>query len=79
MADRIAGHLTTGQTAAVSGAGSAAAITAAVTVDPGWAAWLQVGTLSVGLLSGFGGLAVVVMKLVQQRREMRHWLRKNTG
>lgn len=77
LVDRIVGHLTTGQTAALGGAGSAAAISAAVSVDPGWAAWLQIATLALGFLSGLGGLGLVIMKAVQQRREMRQWLRKN--
>jgi hypothetical protein len=77
LTDRFAGHLTTAQAAALSGAGSATAIAAAITVDPNWTAWLQVATLAVGLLSGLGGLGVVAMKAIQQRREMRQWLREN--
>jgi hypothetical protein len=43
-----------------------------MTVDPvKWAPWLQVATLSVGLVTGLASLALVVMKLVQQRRAMR--------
>jgi len=33
--------------------------------------WLRVATLAVGLLTGLVWLAIVVMKLVQQRRDMR--------
>jgi hypothetical protein len=33
--------------------------------------WLRVATLAVGLLTGLVSLAIVVMKLVQQRRDMR--------
>lgn len=77
VVDRGAAHVSTSQAAALSGAGSATAIAAAITVDPGWTAWLQVATLAVGLLSGLGGLGVVAMKAIQQRREMRQWLREN--
>jgi len=33
--------------------------------------WLRVATLAVGLLTGLVSLAIVVMRLVQQRRDMR--------
>jgi hypothetical protein len=33
--------------------------------------WLRVATLAVGLLTGLVSFAIVVMKLVQQRRDMR--------
>jgi hypothetical protein len=75
--DRMAAHLTTGQAVALSGAGSAAAISAALGVDPSWAAWLRIATFAIGLLSGLGGLILVTMKAIQQRREMRAWARKN--
>lgn len=77
LIDRAAAHLSTGQTIALGGAGSAAAITAAMAVTPSWAVWLQVATFAVGLLSGLGGLVLVAMKAIQQRREMRHWAKKN--
>ena len=60
------------QTAAAGGIGSGISLASVVTIDPlRWAVWLQVATLSVGLLTGLASLGLVVMKLVQQRREMR--------
>jgi hypothetical protein len=64
--------LSAGQAAAAGGAGAGISIATAMSVDPAaWAPWLQVATLSVGLLTGLGSLVLVVMKLVQQRRAMR--------
>ncbi|QKP77122.1 hypothetical protein HT051_06430 [Methyloligella sp. GL2] len=77
MVDRAAAHISTVQAAILSGAGSATAIAAAVSVDPNWAEWLKVATFAVGLLSGIGGLLLVVLKAIQQLREMRAWAKKN--
>ncbi len=64
--------LSAGQAAAAGGAGAGISIATVVSVDPAaWTPWLQVATLSVGLLTGLVSLALVVMKLVQQRRDMR--------
>ena len=76
LIDRIAAHFSTGQIAMAGGAGSATAIAAAMAVDPNWAAWLQITTYAVGILSGLAGLTLVVMKMVQQRREMRAWAKE---
>jgi len=60
------------QTAAAGGIGSGISLATVVSIDPlRWVVWLQVATLSVGLLTGLASLALVVMKLVQHRREMR--------
>ena len=66
-------RLSAGQAAAAGGVGSGLSIAAVMTVDPvKWAPWLQVATLSVGLVTGLASFALVVMKLVQQRRAMRN-------
>jgi hypothetical protein len=64
--------LSAGQAAAAAGAGAGISIATVISVDPAaWTRWLQVATLSVGLVTGVGSLALVAMKLVQQRRDMR--------
>ena len=64
--------LSAGQAAAAGGAGAGISIATVMSVDPAaWTPWLQVATLSVGLLTGLVSLALVVMKLIQQRRAMR--------
>jgi hypothetical protein len=64
--------LTAGQAAAAGGAGAGISIATALSIDPAaWTPWLQVATLSVGLITGACSLVLVVMKLVQQRRDMR--------
>jgi len=64
--------LSAGQAALAGGAGAGISIATAISVDPAaWTPWLQVATLSVGLITGLGSLALVVMKLIQQRRDMR--------
>lgn len=64
--------LSAGRAAAAGSAGAGISIATAMSVDPAaWAPWLQVATLSVGLLTGLGSLALVAMKLVQQSRTMR--------
>jgi hypothetical protein len=65
-------RLSVGQAAAAGGLGSGLSILAAMTVDPAaWAPWLQVATLAVGLVTGLASLALVLLKIVQQRRAMR--------
>jgi hypothetical protein len=60
------------QAAAAGGIGSGLSIAAAVAIDPvAWVPWLQIATLVVGFVTGVGSLVLVVMKLVQQRRDMR--------
>ncbi len=64
--------LSVGQAAAAGGAGAGISIATVLSVDPtAWMPWLQVATLSVGLVTGACSLVLVVMKLVQQRRDMR--------
>ena len=64
--------LSAGQAAAAASAGAGISIATVMSVDPAaWTPWLQVATLSVGLITGLGSLALVAMKLVQQRRDMR--------
>jgi hypothetical protein len=65
-------RLSAGQAAAAGGIGSGISIAAVMSVDPlALAPWLRVATLTVGLITGLVSLALVVMKLVQQRRDMR--------
>lgn len=81
--DRAVDHLTVTQTAAIGGAGSGTAITASVAADQ-VNAWLQAASLGLGTAVGLGSLGLVILKLVQQRREMaqqaredRHWAKNN--
>ncbi|MBK5199306.1 MAG: hypothetical protein JJE37_13675, partial [Methyloceanibacter sp.] len=61
-------RLSTGQAAAAGGIGSGISIATVMSVDPiAWAPWLQIATLTVGLVTGLASLALVLMKLVQQR------------
>ena len=65
-------RLSAGQAAAAGGVGSGLSILAVIAVDPAkWVSWLQVATLTIGLITGLASLALVTMKLVQQRRAMR--------
>ncbi len=65
-------RLSTEQAAAAGGIGSGISIVTVMSIDPvAWTPWLQIATLSVGLITGLASLALVVMKLVQQRRAMR--------
>ncbi len=65
-------RLSAGQAAAAGGIGSGLSIAAAMSIDPHvFAPWLQIATLTVGLITGLASLALVVMKLVQQGRAMR--------
>ena len=60
------------QAAAAGGIGSGISIATVICLDPlALTPWLRVATLAVGLLTGLVWLAIVVMKLVQQRRDMR--------
>jgi hypothetical protein len=64
--------LSAGQAAAAGGAGAGISIATVLSVDPAaWTPWLQVATLSIGLATGTCSLALVVMKLIQQLRDMR--------
>jgi hypothetical protein len=57
---------------AAGGAGAGISIATVLSVDPAaWTPWLQVATLSVGLITGLRSLVLVAMKLIQQRRDMR--------
>ncbi len=77
---RAVEHVSAGKAAAIGGAGSGVSIASAALADPtvlAWVdpsnlvPWLQVATLGVGFLTGLTSLALVVMKLVQQSRDMR--------
>jgi len=60
------------QAAAAGGIGSGISTATLISLDPlALTPWLRVATLAVGLLTGLVSLAIVVMKLVQQRRDMR--------
>ena len=64
--------LSAGQAAAAGRIGSGISIATVICLDPlALTPWLRVATLAVGLLTGLVSLAIVVMKLVQQRRDMR--------
>jgi len=64
--------LSAGQAAAAGRIGSGISIATVISLDPlALTPWLRVATLAVGLLTGLVSLAIVVMKLVQQRRDMR--------
>jgi hypothetical protein len=70
--NRSVEHLTAMQAAAAGGIGSGISIATVLSVDPvAWAPWLQVATLTIGLLTGLASLALVVLKLIQQHRAMR--------
>ena len=63
--------ISAGQAAAAGGIGSGISIATVISLDPlALTPWLRVATLAVGLLTGLVSLAIV-MKLVQQRRDMR--------
>jgi Kef-type K+ transport system membrane component KefB len=63
--------LSAGQAAAAGGIGSGISIATVISLDPlALTTWLRVATLAVGLLTGLVSLAIV-MKLVQQLRDMR--------
>jgi hypothetical protein len=65
-------HLSATQTAAAGSAGASVTIATALLIDvAALASWLQIATLALGLVTGLGSLALVLMKLVQQRRDMR--------
>jgi hypothetical protein len=64
--------LSVAQAAAAGGAGAGISFATVWSIDPlAWVPWLQIATLCVGLITGLGSIALVAMKLVQQRREMR--------
>jgi hypothetical protein len=74
---RAAEHVSSGKAAAIGGAGSGVSIVSATLADPSMIAWvdpsnlvpwLQVATLSVGLLTGLGSLGLVLLKYLQRWR-----------
>ncbi len=76
---RAVEHVSAGKAAAIGGAGSGVSIATATLADRtvlAWidpsdlVPWLQVATLAVGFLTGLVSLVLVVMKLVQQSRDM---------
>jgi len=68
---RVPSSTGAGQAAAAGGIGSGISIATVISLDPlALTPWLRVATLAVGLLTGLVSLAIV-MKLVQQRRDMR--------
>ncbi len=65
-------HVSVGKIAAAGGAGSGVSIVAAMLVDPSsLVPWLQLATLSVGLLTGLGSAGLVLMKWLQICRTRR--------
>jgi hypothetical protein len=65
-------HVSIGKIAAAGGAGSGVSIVAAMLVDPvSLVPWLQLATLSVGLVTGVGSAGLVLMKWLQLCRTRR--------
>jgi hypothetical protein len=74
---RAAEHVSAGKAAAIGGAGSGVSLASATLADPTVLAlvdpvilvpWLQVATLSVGLITGVGSAGLVFLKYVQRWR-----------
>ena len=74
---RAVEHVSAGKAAAIGGAGSGVSIASATLADPSVIAWidpsnlvpwLQVATLSVGLITGLGSAGLVFLKYVQRWR-----------
>lgn len=74
---RAVEHVSAGKAAAIGGAGSGVSIATATLADPSIFAWvdpttlvpwLQVATLSVGLVTGLGSAGLVLLKYVQRWR-----------
>ncbi len=74
---RAVEHVSAGKAAAIGGAGSGVSIATATLADPtifAWVdptalvPWLQVATLSVGLVTGLGSAGLVFLKYVQRWR-----------
>jgi hypothetical protein len=77
---RAAETVSAGKAAAIGGAGSGVSVATAALADPtmlgaidiaATVPWLQVATLCIGLLTGVSSLALVLMKVVQQGRDIR--------
>lgn len=73
-------HLSAGKAAAIGGAGSGVSFASATLADPGVLAlvdpsnlvpWLQVATLSVGLVTGLGSAGLVFLKYLQHWRHQK--------
>ena len=72
MVYRWVEHISTGKVVAAGGAGSGISIMAARIADPAMLAdWLQVATLTLGLITGLGSVALVYLKLWQTWRTRR--------
>jgi hypothetical protein len=74
---RAVEHVSAGKAAAIGGAGSGVSIASATLADPTMLAWvdpsalvpwLQVATLSVGLITGLGSAGLVFLKYLQRWR-----------
>jgi hypothetical protein len=75
---RAVEHVSAGKAAAIGGAGSGVSLASATLadramlaiVDPsGLVPWLQVATLSIGLITGLGSAGLVFLKYLQRWRE----------
>lgn len=75
---RAADHVSAGKAAAIGGAGSGVSVASATLADPAMLAfvdptslvpWLQVATLSVGLMTGLGSAGLVFLKYLQHWRD----------
>jgi hypothetical protein len=74
---RAAEHVSAGKAAAIGGAGSGVSIASATLADPTLLGfvdpatlvpWLQLATLSVGLITGLGSAGLVFLKYFQRWR-----------
>lgn len=71
---RTVDQLSPTQAAVIGGAGSTASTASVLSVDG--ATWLQYFTIACGVVGGVLSVALVVLKFVQQRREMCAWEEK---
>jgi hypothetical protein len=64
-------HMSSTKAAITGGAGATISLATAA-VDPGaMAPWLHLATLSIGSMTGLASLVLVILKILQQRRDMR--------
>ena len=66
--DRLVGHLSATQTAAIGGAGAVSSL-ATVLVDPAFLTpWLQLAAVAIGILTGAASFVLVWLKILKERR-----------
>lgn len=75
---RAVDHLSVTQAAAIGGSGSAASAVSVLSLSDGAvASWLQIFTLGMGAIGAILSVGLLILKFVQQRREMTKWEEKN--